>query len=100
MLNLNSPAVLCARVEVEAGYSVDDVDLETVYLVTSLGRVPASRAEVRDGLLWAWFDHDDAASVLAVGGALVVRVEARLGYAKLIASETVRVITSNSRSGK
>jgi hypothetical protein len=92
VLNLNSSADLCARIELEPGYSAADIDLSTIRLESDLGVVAAERAEVRGGLLWVWFDHDTIAPILSVSDDLTLTVTGSIGSADLEAVGHLRVV--------
>jgi len=92
VLNLNSNADLCARIELEPGYSAADIDLTTIRLESDLGVVAAERAEVRRGLLWVWFDCDTIAPILSVSDDLTLTVKGSIGSADLEAVGHLRVV--------
>lgn len=92
VLNLNSSADLCARVELEPGYDPGQVDLTSLALESDLGGVGAERAEVREGLLWVCFGHQAVASILTVGDDLTLTIRGTIGTVELAAVGHLRVV--------
>lgn len=90
--NLSSSADLCARVELEPGYDPGQVDLTSLALESDLGGAGAERAEVREGLLWVWFDHEAVASILTVGDDLTLTIRGTIGTVELAAVGHLRVV--------
>jgi hypothetical protein len=82
----------------EPGYGAADIDLTTIRLESDLGVVATERAEVREGLLWAWFGHDTVAPILSVSDDLTLTVTGSIGSADLEAVGHLRVVAP--RKGK